>query len=67
MDKTYTKSELIKEFANDAIELDEHIKYEAKEVGKTVKEFAKELAKLEFDIHLESGEIVKVGRRYKFK
>lgn len=66
-EKTFTKSELIKEFAEDQLELNYHAEDEAETMGISVKEYAKRIAIEEFDIRLQEGSIVKVGRRFTVK
>lgn len=67
VDKTFTKSELLKEFAKDQLELNYHAEDEAEMMGISVKEYAKRIAEEEFSIRLQEGTIVKVGRRYMLK
>ena len=64
-EKTFTKAELIKELMNDELELNHHIDYEAELEGLTAKQFAKRIAETTFDLLLEEGSIIKVGKRYK--
>lgn len=66
-EKAFTKSELIKEFAEDQLELNYHAEDEAETMGISVKEYAKRIAIEEFDIRLQEGSIVKVGRRFMVK
>lgn len=66
-ERTYTKSELLREFASDELELNETADYEAEQMGISVKEFARRIAIVEFDTMLGEGSIVKVGNRYKLR
>lgn len=66
-DRTYTRSELLKEFAQDELELNENADYEAEQMGITMKEFAKRIAIVEFDTMLQEGSIIKVGHRYRLR
>lgn len=60
-----TKSEWIKEFANDEMENNTQIEGCAEEIGLTVKDFAKSIAEEEFETLINEGSLIKVGRRYK--
>jgi hypothetical protein len=62
-----TKSDIIKEFAEDELELNYHADYEAEQMGISVKQFAKNIAETQFDIMISEGSIIKVGRKYLVK
>lgn len=66
-EKTFTKAELIKELMDYELEVNHHIDYEAELEGLTAKQLAKRIAETTFDMLLEDGSIIKVGRRYKNK
>jgi len=62
-----TKSDIIKEFMRDELELNYHADYEAEQMGVSMKQFAKGIAETQFDIMLGEGSIIKVGRKYFIK
>ena len=62
-----TKTDIIKEFMQDYLELNYHAKEEAQECGKTLKQYLKDIAVYEFDTRLADGSIIKVGRKFLVK
>lgn len=63
-EENFTKAQIIRMFANDQIELDYHLDDQAQKMGISTLTLAKRIAEEEFNIGLNEGTIVKVGRRY---
>lgn len=61
------KSDIIKEFMSDELELNQYAREEAEECGKTLNQFCKDIAETQFDIMLGEGSIIKVGRKFFIK